>query len=66
MSSPQPPSRSTIDAHAGLIQHVEQFGDGAFVPAAAELLAQVIVGVDNREAGPVDGRPPGDQGRGWD
>ena len=38
-------------------------GGGALVPPAAEFAAQVLVDVDDRVARPVDGCPPGDQGR---
>ena len=41
----------------------QQLRDGALVPPAAEFAAEVLVDVDDRVARPVDGCPPGDQGR---
>ena len=45
----------------GLVEQVEQFRQGFPVPAAAELLAQVVMGVEGREARLFHGGDPGDQ-----
>ena len=40
--------------HAGFVEGRQELGDGARVPAIAEGRPQVVVGVDDREARPLD------------
>src|SRR5262249_6907746 len=45
-----------IHAHVGLVERVEQLGGRPLAPATAEVRAKVVVGVDDREARPLDRR----------
>ena len=46
--------RSMMVSHAGLVEGRQELGNGTPVPAVAELGPKVVVGIDDREARPLD------------
>jgi hypothetical protein len=50
-----------ILAHPGRVERLQQLSRQGVFPAAAEFDRQVGVGIDHREARPLDQRLPGDE-----